>query len=174
MDLASLHEKVFLMLSSPYVVENFKEFIEKVSGEECDEDISLYFTCFNGAVYIAWLWGATLPLPLEEATVINPEELYHLHGVFHFALSTSLKEHHFVMCMLDETLYIYNSYGGTEKFFVSSFYRKEWLELFLDLDQTIRENKYHLLWGFNSSMTCKIVADAKKFQFFELKALKLL
>jgi hypothetical protein len=124
-------------------------------------DPKLAFICLDGAEAIAELWRANDPMRFEiKSTVaqwykLKPSQLQYMYGVLHLSLNSNLESHAFVLDMRVDTIIVYNSYGGTDAFFITEFSRREWLKWFITFpNQSIKYQKhnYHVLWGFDAEM----------------------
>jgi hypothetical protein len=118
------------------------------------------YVCFEGANFITKLWMLEEPTTWDLCSVklsliperIVPEQLSYMYGVFKFDLATNVEDHSFVLYMAQDTITVFNSYGGTVGVFTPEFSRMEWLDMFLNFPElSLKDQKktYHRPWGFS-------------------------
>lgn len=136
--------------------------------EEAGFDI---FTCHSGAAVIVFLWmgfknityESIIPytnkylrpnILIEEEIAL--EQLKYLYGVYFVVLNHTAERHSFVIRFRSNTITIYNSYGGHEGFYITTFERNDWLDKFENffnkLSYVEQKDAYPYLWGIRSNM----------------------
>lgn len=149
------------------------------TDEEGIEDAGLdIFVCHGGASFIAFLWMGykdityesiqpylnpnnhlslafeNRPNILTEETIVI-DQIKYLYGVYLIYLDHTVESHTFVAWFKENDITIYNSYGGHIGFYVTTFKRNEWLDMFINFFNNSFDNQrqiYHLLWGIKKSM----------------------
>jgi hypothetical protein len=143
-------------------------------------EIENLYICFQGADYIAWLWMGSDPilkekLPRSEPTAL--EQVRYLYGVYHCDMHLANEDHSFVLDINEDEITVYNTYGGTREFFITTFDREQWTESFLNFSRLPDREQaahYHELWGFHPGMSDFIFeAEHKPIVFSDLKIFRI-
>lgn len=108
--------------------------------KEHEREVAPYF-CFNGALFIAFLWTSNnpgiTPVSLNDKIISRftkyyqetaPQQLYHMYGVFLCEATFNVEGHGFVIYITDDVVTIYNTYGGTLGIFITDFIKKPWID----------------------------------------------
>lgn len=181
MNLQQQHNEIFTHLCSFTIDEDLLNYCLKkniISLEDYEVEPSVPFTCFMGAEYVAMLWGYDDEMKNSRVTVASLEELWRMRGVYYFALESSLEDHEFVLWISNEYIVLYNSYGGTSKFFVCQFKRSEWISMFIKMESLSVDQQlslYPKLWGFTNQMVKEALGSGPdKFIINSLTYIKIL
>lgn len=143
------------------------------------------YICFIGASTIADLFMSDDPMKFVVEEVyqrmdsIAIEQVRYMYGVYHIEIDHRYEGHGFVLYMTQEYITLYNSYGGHVGFFISKFYRDEWLDLFLSFNSMTAQEQainYHRIWGFREDMVTrvrKLILEDGKTDIFLIKCAKI-
>ena len=161
---------------------NEKQYVEFCKEQNCPVTgyIENIYNCFQGAEYVSWLFKGADPLLIKSKNNLQPmalEQVAYLYGVYHFNMDIIFEGHGFVLDIQEKDITVYNTYGGTREFFITTFPRKDWIESFLAFNSIDKEDQYknyHKLWGFRRAMTFEVLPQPIiKLKFSRLVAYKI-
>lgn len=138
---------------------------------DIDTETNDIFICFIASLEIAKLFAR------EEISWINYEtgvqfvwetfsihQLTYLRGVYAFELDHQVESHGFTLAILEDTITVYNGYGGVTRFYVSNFDREEWCRdfvyFFTEASVAYQIKNYDKPWGLPKENTDPIIQGA--------------